>query len=102
MDSFPSLTLLALTGISLPLIVLLYLRSCSAWLRRAHNMPLPPGPRPLPIVGNMFDWPQTNQSVALRDICAQYGERSLKSRIIHSNVYRSQATFSTSMFLVST
>ncbi|KAI1791791.1 cytochrome P450 [Ganoderma leucocontextum] len=68
------LTLPALTGILLVASVLLYLRSLAAWHTRSRHLPLPPGPKPLPIVDNMLDWPKTNQWVTLRDMCAQYGD----------------------------
>ena len=65
---------LTLTGIVLFASLLLYLRSLAAWRARSRRRPLPPGPKPLPIVANMFDWPKTNQWIVFRDMCAQYGE----------------------------
>ena len=74
--AFLSTSLPQLAGIFLLTILLLYLRSLAAWHARSRGLPLPPGPKPLPIVDNMFDWPQTNQWVVFRDMCAQYGEQA--------------------------
>ncbi|RPD54268.1 cytochrome P450 [Lentinus tigrinus ALCF2SS1-7] len=48
------------------------------WRRRVSssrfNLPLPPGPRRLPIVGNLLDVPMQDPPVYFRDMNAQYGE----------------------------
>ena len=77
MEVVPSFTNPVFAGIALALVVLFYPHLLSAWQRRSRRLPLPPGPRPLPIIGNLFDWPKNNQLVALRDMCAQYGKHPL-------------------------
>ncbi|PIL24714.1 cytochrome P450 [Ganoderma sinense ZZ0214-1] len=54
--------------------VFAYLHSRAAWNTRSRGLPLPPGPRRLPLVGNMFDWPKTYHWVAFRDMRARYGD----------------------------
>ncbi|PIL24686.1 cytochrome P450 [Ganoderma sinense ZZ0214-1] len=52
----------------------LYSRYLAAWRARSRRLPLPPGPKPLPIIDNMLDWPTNRQWVVFRDMCAQYGD----------------------------
>ncbi|EIW55305.1 cytochrome P450 [Trametes versicolor FP-101664 SS1] len=45
------------------------------WKRKAKaGLPLPPGPRPLPFIGNLFDMPTKHIAPALREIGSRYGE----------------------------
>ncbi|PIL24685.1 cytochrome P450 [Ganoderma sinense ZZ0214-1] len=55
-------------------LVLAYLRSRVEWSARSRGSPLPPGPRPLPFVGNMFNWPKSDQPAGLRDLSIKYGD----------------------------
>ena len=43
-------------------------------LRHVQGLRLPPGPRPLPIVGNLFHLPKDMPWVTYRDWALKYGE----------------------------
>ena len=49
------------------------LRSIS-WGARKKGRPLPPGPRGLPILGNVLDMPQSKAWYGFRDLSSLYGE----------------------------
>ena len=42
-------------------------------LLRKQSLPLPPGPKGWPLIGNLFDFPTTNQAKIFRDQYAQHG-----------------------------
>ncbi|VDB88746.1 unnamed protein product [Peniophora sp. CBMAI 1063] len=52
-------------------MVAVWRRSQTSKVRR--GLPLPPGPRGLPVVGNLFDMPDTNEWVVYRDWGVKYG-----------------------------
>ena len=72
--SLPSLPVLA--AILLLGLVVVYSRSLILWNARSRGRPLPPGPKPLPFIGNVLNFPTTKQGAAFRDLSARYGERS--------------------------
>ncbi|KAI1788653.1 cytochrome P450 [Ganoderma leucocontextum] len=41
---------------------------------RSSPLPLPPGPRPLPIIGNLLDMPKNDMVTSLHELSRQYGE----------------------------
>ena len=50
------------------------------WLVCRHtSSPLPPGPSPLPLVGNIFNIPKTSPWVTYRKLSKQYGKSSFCS-----------------------
>ncbi|PIL29427.1 cytochrome P450 [Ganoderma sinense ZZ0214-1] len=52
----------------------LYLLSIARWRARSRGLPLPPGPRRLPIVGNMFNTPRSRQWIGYRDLSRELGD----------------------------
>ncbi|PSR73379.1 hypothetical protein PHLCEN_2v10671 [Hermanssonia centrifuga] len=50
--------------------------TCISWFysrsKRRHSLPLPPGPKPLPLIGNLFDIPQERPWVAYMDWSKTY------------------------------
>lgn len=72
----------AALGVAALLVVALYARSLVAWNARARGRSLPPGPQPLPIVGNMFNMPTFKPWFTFRDLSAKYGDVvSLRSHV---------------------
>ncbi|KIO33204.1 hypothetical protein M407DRAFT_65898 [Tulasnella calospora MUT 4182] len=51
------------------LLTLFLLRRCQV----RKTLPYPPGPRPLPLVGNLFHVPQSRFALAWTNLGAQYG-----------------------------
>ena len=40
-----------------------------------HGLPYPPGPKPLPVLGNLFDFVRENESQAYLRLAHKYGHR---------------------------
>ncbi|KAH9889916.1 cytochrome P450, partial [Cubamyces lactineus] len=62
-------------ALALLVVTLLYrLRSAVKWHARMRGRVLPPGPRQLPIIGNMYRMPACKPWIGFRDLSAQYGD----------------------------
>ncbi|RPD61609.1 cytochrome P450 [Lentinus tigrinus ALCF2SS1-6] len=56
------------------LTVALYLRSFFAWRMRSGGVPLPPGPKAWPFIGNLPQVPRSKPWIGYRDLCSVYGD----------------------------
>ena len=76
MIATPSENLLVLVQLVVAVSAILCLWSFAQWRIRTRGLPLPPGPRRLPVVGNMFDLPRSRQWVGYRDLSRELGEQA--------------------------
>ncbi|KAM5536777.1 hypothetical protein V8D89_009495 [Ganoderma adspersum] len=67
-------SLLLLVQLAVVFLVVFYLWSIRHWRARTRGRPLPPGPKRLPIVGNMFNMPRSRQWVGYRDLSRELGD----------------------------
>lgn len=54
------------------------------YVRRRDNprgLPYPPGPKPLPLIGNLFDFARENESAAYLGMAHKYGQTQLVLRV---------------------
>lgn len=68
-------TTLNLLGALVVICVLLHIRTKRRLRRIAnpHNLPFPPGPLPLPIIGNLWDIPKEQESATYFEWAERYG-----------------------------
>ncbi|KAH9929087.1 cytochrome P450 [Epithele typhae] len=52
----------------------LYLRAASRWRTRTRGLPSPPGPRGLPFIGNMLEFPRARLHFKFNELSAVYGD----------------------------
>ena len=56
------------------LVLFVYVRSFLDRKKlRTHGLPLPPGPKGWPVIGNMFDMQASQPWLAYRDLAVEYG-----------------------------
>ena len=61
----------------IPLVILVFIPSAGylvAWRARTRGLPYPPGPKGLPILGNLFNMPTVKQWRGFKDLSMIYGE----------------------------
>jgi hypothetical protein len=63
---------------------------CYVRWKNKNKIPLPPGPKGYPIIGNFFDWSTKGMWVKAHNWCQEYGEFGYKKLIkaTHSNFRR--------------
>ncbi|KAI0769932.1 cytochrome P450 [Fomes fomentarius] len=74
MTSTPSLTLTSAVCTLALLLVICLIAARLNWRARTKGRPLPPGPTPFPLVGNLLDMPKATPWAGYRDLCARYGD----------------------------
>ncbi|KAI1794923.1 cytochrome P450 [Ganoderma leucocontextum] len=74
MSTFSPSVLTIVASALVALLLVRYIQTMSHWRARTRGRPLPPGPKALPLVGNLFDMPKTAPWVGYRDLCAKYGD----------------------------
>ena len=60
--------------------------------RAAKAHPYPPGPKPLPLIGNILDMPTSDEWEKAVEWGQQYGEVLIESRVHVINHFHSQVT----------
>ena len=67
-----------LAYLSLGVVFVLFLRGFANRRRRnPRNLPLPPGPKGLPLLGNMLEFPQVLPWEGYAKLCEEYGKQVL-------------------------
>ncbi|RPD62686.1 CyP450 monooxygenase [Lentinus tigrinus ALCF2SS1-7] len=56
------------------ILIIRYIHSRLSWRARSKGRPLPPGPQPFPVVGNLLDIPKSMPWEAYRDLSVRYGD----------------------------
>ncbi len=69
-----SSTPVILTALLCALAVVIIVQSLVNWKASTRGRPLPPGPVPLPFVGNLFNVSRTKPWIGYKELCAKYGE----------------------------
>ena len=59
---------------AIPTVVLISVFLRNAYLARTRQVPLPPGPKGFPLIGNVLDIPLTFWGPRLHDMAKSYGE----------------------------
>ncbi|KAF5391170.1 hypothetical protein D9757_002998 [Collybiopsis confluens] len=82
-------------------ILVVYVYMSQKRSKRAHNthgLPTPPGPKPAPIIGNLFDIPREKESAAYNKMAKEYGDLTYlsvlgKSILVVNNYATAQELF---------
>lgn len=68
------------TAVAVILFLILRIRSAKEWSKRSRGKLLPPGPQPLPVIGNLLDMPRAKSWYGFRDMANKYGAHARKNR----------------------
>ena len=63
------------------LLALAVLWVAVTWLSRFRRLPLPPGPKPLPVIGNILDMPTSKPWDKYREWCNLYSKLLVLLRV---------------------
>ncbi|KAI0767311.1 CyP450 monooxygenase [Fomes fomentarius] len=63
-----------LTALLCALAAVIFVQSLVNWKARTRGRPLPPGPAPLPFVGNLFNVSRIKPWIGYKDLCSKYGD----------------------------
>jgi len=68
-------TFLTVPSLVLFCLITLILRRVFLWRKvNPRNLPYPPGPRPLPVIGNLLDLARGNEAAAYSELARKYGK----------------------------
>ncbi|KAH9929106.1 O-methylsterigmatocystin oxidoreductase [Epithele typhae] len=68
------ISLLSISGAVLCVVGVGYASLSLRWRARSHGLPFPPGPKGLPLIGNIFNFPTTWAWVEFQRLGAEYGD----------------------------
>ena len=91
------------SGLIIIFLAASYIWSLFSWHRRTRGLPLPPGPKPLPLIGNLFDVPVFKMWEGFRDLTDKYGEESGSIQSVqlteHTNIFPDIMPLTTSLVI---
>jgi hypothetical protein len=69
------------------LLVYAFLRRLALVRTNPHNLPYPPGPKPWPGIGNIFEIASSNQAEAYQDLAKRYGQFKIFAILFNRTIY---------------
>ena len=65
------------SSITILLLIIALSIQITRFIKKEKKLPFPPGPKPLPILGNLFDVPKDPQWIGFAALLKQYGESQI-------------------------